>query len=220
MPSPPSLGPSRLLALSSPLAFSYPRSHAGSYSLGTRLVRSKNSWRQTFKHGELVGILHPTAFTIHVCMYTCLIDLYSTSHTNTCTHSHTDIPDPLYSATLGTTVGAITGGAEEYQTREGSKLSLLSWLICIRLNRAHPKFLRGLAIWLHLGLSVVSKASKFEALSLFSAAGRGYFTERNGTLENTEQLCKSSLQCLISTNCTPMDRARRVLHAGNHIDGT
>ena len=49
--------------------------------------------------------------------------------------------------------------------------------------------------------------------------GRGYFTERNA-LENTEQLCKSSLQCLISTNCTPMDRARRVLHAGNHIVGT
>ena len=55
---------------------------------------------------------------------------------------------------------------------------------------------------------------------LRACIGRGYFTERNGTLENTERLCTSSLQYLISTNCTPMDRARRVLHAGNHIVGT
>jgi len=27
-------------------------------------------------------------------------------------------------------------------------------------------------------------------------------------LENTEQLCKSSLKCLISTNCISLDNAR------------
>ena len=37
--------------------------------------------------------------------------------------------------------------------------------------------------------------------------GRDYFTERNGTLENTEQLCKSSLHSLNYTNCIPLDRA-------------
>ena len=30
-------------------------------------------------------------------------------------------------------------------------------------------------------------------------------------LESIEQLCKSSLQCLISTNCISLDRTRRAL---------
>ena len=32
--------------------------------------------------------------------------------------------------------------------------------------------------------------------------------------ENTEQLCKSSLQCLISMSCISLDRAQQPLHAG------
>ena len=45
--------------------------------------------------------------------------------------------------------------------------------ICRRLNRAHPKISEGagnLIFWLHVGLRVVSKASKMEASSLFSLA--------------------------------------------------
>ena len=42
---------------------------------------------------------------------------------------------------------------------------------------------------------------------------RDYFTELNRSLENKELLCKSSLHSLNSTNCIPLDRARRALHA-------
>ena len=65
------------------------------------------------------------------------------------------------------------------------------------------------------GGTFIGEALLISANGKLGSCGRGYFTERNGTLENTERLCKSSLQCLISTNCTPMDRVRRVLHAGN-----
>ena len=54
---------------------------------------------------------------------------------------------------------------------------------------------------------------------LVSFDGWDYFTERNGTLENTEQLCKSSLHSLNYTNCIPLDRARRALHAGTLFAG-
>ena len=40
----------------------------------------------------------------------------------------------------------------------------------------------------------------------------------NGTLD-AEQLCKSSLHSLNSTNCIPLDRVRRALHAGTLFAG-
>ena len=43
------------------------------------------------------------------------------------------------------------------------------------------------------------------------------FTEWNG---NMEQLCKSSLHCLVSTNYILLDRTCRALRAGFHIAGT
>jgi len=46
--------------------------------------------------------------------------------------------------------------------------------------------------------------------------GGHYFMEHS---ENTEQLCKPSLQCLISTNCILLDRAQQVLLAGTHTTG-
>jgi len=39
-------------------------------------------------------------------------------------------------------------------------------------------------------------------------------------LENTEQLCKSPLQCSIFTNCISLDGTQQALHAGTHIVGT
>jgi len=41
---------------------------------------------------------------------------------------------------------------------------------------------------------------------------------QNG-MENREQLCKSWLQCLFSTNCISLDRTWPNLHAGIHSAG-
>jgi len=38
--------------------------------------------------------------------------------------------------------------------------------------------------------------------------------------ENTKQLCKSSLQCLISVSCISLDRAQQPLHAGTYTAET
>ena len=55
--------------------------------------------------------------------------------------------------------------------------------------------------------------------NLYNFEGRDYFTEWKGTLENMEQLYKSSLHSLNSTNCIPLDRVRRALRAGTHFAG-
>jgi len=47
-----------------------------------------------------------------------------------------------------------------------------------------------------------------------------FFTDGTEHLENTEQLCKSSLKHLISTSCRSLDRAQQALHAGAHTAGT
>jgi len=36
-------------------------------------------------------------------------------------------------------------------------------------------------------------------------------------LESIEQLCKSSLQCLISTNCISLDRTKPIFLPGIHV---
>jgi len=46
---------------------------------------------------------------------------------------------------------------------------------------------------------------------------RGHcFTEQNG-MEHSEQLCKSSLQCLISMSCISLDGVHRALHTGTLV---
>ena len=62
--------------------------------------------------------------------------------------------------------------------------------------------------------------SIIKCMEVYNCCSHGYFTEWSGALGNTEQLCKSSLQCPISTSCISLDRTRQPWHAGACIVGT
>ena len=55
----------------------------------------------------------------------------------------------------------------------------------------------------------------FRCMAMLSGGVTAVAISQNGMehLENTEQLCKSSLKCLISTKCISLDRTQQALHA-------